>query len=43
MQFPFSQPLLRCLELTSVLSAFKKLVITVPKTFGFCEKLQELK
>lgn len=39
----FPQPLLPCLELTSVLSAFKKLVFMIPKTFGFCVKLQQLK
>lgn len=41
--FPFFQPLLSGLELTSLLSAFKKLVFIIPQTFGFCVKLQELK
>lgn len=41
--FPFSQPPLPWIELTSSLSALKKLVFMIPKTFGFCVKLQELK
>lgn len=32
-----------CLELTSLLNAFKKIVLIIPQTLGFCVKLQELK